>query len=1172
MGIRNILKERVLVIDGAMGTMLQSTIIPLEAWEGKLGCNEILNINAPEIIENIHRKYLEAGADLIKTNTFGALPWVLDEYGIKDKTYEIAKNGAKIVSKLCREFSTSLKPRFVTGSLGPGTKLPSLGQIDYDTMYEGYKTAALGLIDGGVDIFLLETFQDPLQIKAALHGLQDACQEMGKNIPIMVSATIETSGTMLIGTDAQTLAAIMEPFDILSLGFNCGTGPDLVEKHIRKLSEVWPGYISIHANAGLPENRGGYTYYPMDAQEFAQKESKFVEIPGVVILGGCCGTTPAHIKALFENVKDKKPIPPSGKQPKSLASLYSTQPLKQDPPPFLVGERTNATGSKQFRELLIREDYDSILSLAQGQVKAGAHALDVSVNFAGRDEIKDMKEVISRFAQKIPIPLMPDSTQPNTLEVALKLIGGKPIINSANLEDGEKKFDTVCKLAKRFGTSLVLLTIDENGMAKSKERKIEVAKRMYDRAVNLHGIDPEDLVFDMLTFTVGSGDQEYRDAAIQTIEAIREFHTLYPEVGFVLGISNISFGLDAQARKYLNSVFLHHCIKAGLTMAIVNPQHLIPFHKISKEDTEVCENLLFNIWKDGQDPLFRFINHFSSKKSSVVMQEADENLPVEEKIRKYLIDGEKDKLIKAVEEARHSIPPQKIINEILIDGMKYIGELFGEGKMQLPFVLQSAESMKAAVDYLNRYLPKAERKDRATLVLGTVKGDVHDVGKNLVDIILTNNGFKVINIGIKVEIDQFIKAYQEHNADAIGMSGLLVKSTLEMKNNLQELKRRGIRVPVLLGGAALNKKFVDEYCRPIYDGPVFYCRDAFDGIEAMTRIEKGISNVELKGDTESKIVEIQQEKEIPPITDIKMPSRDYPVVTPPFWGRKVWISKGSDDYEYIKNLAFEWINKGALFKRAWGYTTSGRSYEEYQKLKEEEVIPNYERLKKMLIEEDIFQPVIIYGYFPCRSDISKRVANFDNKQASLYIFSPEEGYNGKPINTEPLDHVLDRAILRMDFPRSSKPPYRSIPDFFHDDRHDVVAFTVVSAGNRISEIESELFREGKYKDYHLLHGLGVELAESLAEIVHKRIRIELKVAKNEGEKLEDVNWKVGRYQGVRYSPGYPACDDLSLNDRIFELLNPQEFGIELTENHLIVPEASTAAIVVYHPQATYFSV
>ena len=1180
--IRKLIKERVLVIDGAMGTMIQSMIIPMDAWKGKVGCNEILNIGAPDIIRSIHEKYAQAGADLIKTNTFGAIPWVLDEYGISDMAYQLSKAGAQLVKQVCDKYSTPEKPRFVAGSIGPGTKLPSLGHIHYDQMYEGYKITAKGLIDGGVDIFLLETFQDPLQIKAAIHAVQDASKEVGKDIPVMVSATIELTGTMLIGTDVQTLVAILQPFDIFSLGFNCGTGPDQIQQHLKTLSQIWDKPISIHSNAGLPENRGGQTYYPMGAEEFAQKESRFLDFDGVSIVGGCCGTTPAHIKALSEKVKGRRPKPPKGKQPRSLASLYSVQPLKQEPPPFIVGERTNATGSKKFRELLLKEDYDAILSIAQDQVKAGSHALDVSVNFAGRDEIKDMKAVISRFNEKVPVPLMPDSTQPKALEEALKLIGGRPILNSANLEDGEEKFNRVCQLARRFGAAVVLLTIDEKGMAKTTERKVEVAERMFRLATEKHGLHPEDIVFDVLTFTVGSGDEEYRDAAVQTIEAIKQIKERHPEVGFVLGISNVSFGLDTTARKYLNSVFLHHCVKAGLTMAIINPKHLIPYHRISEEDRKVCENLLFNVWENGEDPLFRFIQHFSKAKERETGSQEDElkNLPIEERIKKLLMDGDKEKLIKAVEEARHTISPEKIINEILIDGMKVIGELFGEGKMQLPFVLQSAEAMKAAVDYLNQYLPKKKKDKQATIILGTVKGDVHDVGKNLVDIILTNNGFKVVNLGIKVELEQFVEAYRKHNADAIGMSGLLVKSTLEMKNNLEQMKKMGINVPVLLGGAALNRSFVEEYCRPVYDGPVFYCRDAFDGIEAMSRIEKwdGKSPIDtdLGHKVEEETVSVQEvrKKEIPPISKIKMPDRSVPVPIPPFWGRKVWIYPGMEDkklYSYIQELAFRWINKGSLFKRAWGYTRGSKTKEEYEKLKKEEIIPTFEKLKKILIDEDLFQPTIIYGYWPCRADFPKE--GEENRECSLIIFPETQGWkDDRQANRQPLKEIIGAAELVMNFPRSSKPPFRCLSDYFHTDRHDLVAFTVVSAGNRLSEYENELFKKGNYKNYHLVHGLGVELAEALAEIVHKQIRIELGIAKEEGESLEDVNWQVRKYQGARYSPGYPACPDLSLNDKIFQLLKPEEFGITLTENHLIVPEQSTDAIVVYHPEATYFSV
>ena len=1180
--LRDLIGDKVLVIDGAMGTVIQSMIIPTDAWEGKSGCNEILNVTAPDIIRSIHEKYALAGADIIKTNTFGALPWVLDEYGIGERAYQLAKAGAELVRQICDTYSSTDKPRFVAGSLGPGTKLPSLGHIDYDEMYEGYKIAAKGLVEGGIDLFLLETFQDPLQIKAALRAVQDTAEESGKDIPIMVSATIELTGTMLIGTDVQTLAVIMEPFDILTLGFNCGTGPDQIESHLRKLSQVWNGYISVHSNAGLPENRGGHTYYPMGAEEFAEKESRFLDFDGVAVVGGCCGTTPSHIKALADKVKNRRPKPPKGSQPRSLASLYSVQPLKQQPPPFLVGERTNATGSKKFRELLLNEDYDGIISVAQEQVRAGAHGIDVSVNFAGRDEIKDMKAVIKRFNEKIPIPLMPDSTQPEALEAALKHIGGRPILNSANLEDGEEKFDRICQLAKRYGAALVLLTIDEKGMAKTKERKIEIAERMYKIATEKHGICPEDLVFDLLTFTVGSGDEEYREAAVHTIEAIKEIRKRHPEVGFILGISNVSFGLDMIGRKYLNSVFLHHCVEAGLTMAIVNPKHLIPYHRISEEDRKICENLLFNIWESGEDPLFRFIQHFSKVKEKDKKREEDllENLPVEERIKKHLIDGEKEKLIKAVEEARHTIPPDRIINDILIDGMKIIGDLFGKGKIQLPFVLQSAEAMKSAVDYLNKYLPKKKKERNTTIVLGTVKGDVHDVGKNLVDIILTNNGFKVINIGIKVELEDFIKAYKEHNADAIGMSGLLVKSTLEMKNNLEEMKKRGINVPVLLGGAALNKKFVDNYCRPVYDGPVFYCKDAFDGIKAMTRIEKWdrISPLDTDlGHDEEEKEELKPEKEeikIPPLSKIKMPDRSVPVPIPPFWGRNVWVYPEMEDknlYRYIQELAFKWINKGSLFKRAWGYTRSGKSKEEYERIKKEEILPAFERLKRVLINENIFQPKIIYGYWPCRSDFP--VEGEENKECSLIIFPETEGWiKDEDVNREPLKDIIGTGELVINFPRSKKPPYRCIADYFHTERHDTVAFTIVSAGSKLSEYEKELFRMGKYKDYHLVHGLGVELAEALAEIIHKKIRIELNIAENEGKTLEDVNYQIRNYQGARYSPGYPACPDLSINEKIFSLLKPEEFGITLTENYIITPEQSTDAIVVYHPEATYFSV
>ena len=1158
--ITELIQKKIIIIDGAMGTQIQSMEIPDEAWEGKEGCNELLNATAPDLIRRIHERYAMAGADLIKSNTFGSMEWVLDEYGLGERAYELSKKGCELVKSVCEAYSTPDKPRFCLGSIGPGTKLPSLGHITYDEMYAGYKTMAEGMIDGGVDIFLLETCQDPLQIKAALHACTDAAEEKGVQIPVMVSVTIELSGSMLIGTDAATIATIMEPFDILSLGFNCGTGPEQVEKHVKTLSEVWHKPISVHANAGLPQNRGGYTYYPMGPEEFARLQKGFTKYDGVTFLGGCCGTTPQHIKALADAVEGIVPKRATGSHPTSLASLFNSVTLMQDPPPLLIGERANATGSKAFRELLLAEDYEGTLTVGQQQVRAGAHVLDVSVGFAGRDETKDMREVMSLYAQKIPLPLMPDSTQTKALETALKCIGGKPIINSVNLEDGIEKFDAVCRLARRYGTSLVCLTIDEKGMAKTVERKLEVAERIYELATKKHGMKPEDLVFDVLTFTVGSGDEEYRDAAVQTIEAIRELRRRHPEVGTTLGLSNISFGLDKDARPYLNSVFLHHCLEAGLTSVIINVKHIIPMNKISEEDRKVCEDLLFDRREEG-DPLFRFIEHFS-KKEAVDQGAEDEaylKMSDEEKIHKLLLDGDKERMIPLVEEVRHRIPPEKIVNEILIDAMKVVGELFGSGQMQLPFVLQSAETMKAAVDHLQPYLPKKEKASDTTLVLGTVKGDVHDVGKNLVDIILSNNGFKVINLGIKVEIEEFFKAAQEHKADAIGFSGLLVKSTQVMKENLEVMKQKGLDIPVLMGGAALTKGFVDDYCRPIYDGPIFYCRDAFDGVVAMGRIEEGNFDTRLAGDMndEEETVVVKEKKEvvIPPFEEIPMPSRDVRIPIPPFWGRRVMTKADFDPA-----IAFEWLNHRMLFKQRWGYRSKGMTKEAYEKQLEEVVWPAYERLKRQFLEEGLFDPTIIYGYYPCRSD-----------DTTLLIFDESEGWHrDEDADREPLEYVMGRAKEQMTFPRQHKKPWRCLADYFHRDRHDVVAFTTVSAGSRISEYERKLYDEGKFHEYYLVHGLGVELAEALAEVAHKQIRLDLGIAENEGHTLRDV--KMRGYRGARYSPGYPACPDLELNGPIFRLLKPEDYGIKLSETWQIHPEQSTAAIVVHHPEAMYYSI
>lgn len=1144
--LNQIIKKQFLIIDGAMGTQIQMAAIPPEAWGENEGCNELLNATHPETILAIHEAYCKAGADIIKTNTFGAMDWVLEDYSIKYSAYELAFKGAKIAKEACEKY-VYLKPRFIAGALGPGTKLPSLGHITYDQMHEGYKEAAHGLIDGGVNLFLIETAQDPLQIKACLHALEDIMKELSVKLPIMVSVTIELSGTMLIGTDAQTIATILEPFDIFSLGFNCGTGPEQILSHVKTLSKVWERPISVHANAGLPQNRGGVTFYPMGEAVFASKQASFTEVDGVAILGGCCGTTPGHIKALGDELKTKKPKSPKGKMTPSLASLFETKTLVQNPAPFLVGERSNATGSKAFRELLLAQDFDGTLAVANEQIRSGAHALDVSVGFAGRDEALDMRKIITLYAQKTSLPLMVDTTQISALEAGLKCIGGKPIINSVNLEDGIEKFDAVCALAKRFGTALVCLSIDEKGMAKTKKEKLNLANRILKRAVNMHGFKPSDLVFDLLTFTVGSGDAEYKNAAIETIEAIREFGKQNPEVGFVLGVSNISFGLAKHAREYLNSIFLHHCVEAGLSMAIVNVKSIMPLHKIGDTERKICEDLLFNNHEVG-DPLFAFIRHFEG----VTLDKNDgkdsyEGLEKEELIHKLLVDGNKERMLKELVHLKETILPEVIINEVLIKAMKEVGELFGEGKMQLPFVLQSAEVMKAAVDYLKPFLPKNKKQSETTLILGTVKGDVHDVGKNLVDIILTNNGFKVVNIGIKADIGVFVDAYKKHKADAIGMSGLLVKSTAIMKENLEILKSQGISVPIILGGAALNDAFVEEYCRPFYDGPIFYCKDAFEGIVAMDRIEKSNHNTVLS-DNKKETISPKQKSIIIENETIIMPSRDLVIPTPPFWGERELKAD-------VKLLAFEWLNHKLLFSQRWGYSAKGLSKEERAHQNKNILWPLYDRLRLDVERLGLFKPILLYGYFPCRSDGEK-----------LYIFSQDKGWlpGVKPNKTD-----FKEALHILDFPRQSKEPHRCLSDFYANLHDDVVAFTCVSSGKKFSEYEAKLYEEGRYQEYYLMHGLGVELAEALAQIVHKQIRIDLGIAKDEKEHLRDVRKR--NYQGCRYSFGYSSCPDISQTRVIFDLLKPERYGIKLSETYQIHPEQSTTAMVSYHPQANYFT-
>jgi 5-methyltetrahydrofolate--homocysteine methyltransferase len=835
------LKRRVLLCDGGTGTLIQARDWDLEKdFLGLENCSEVLVLTRPDFIEDVHRAYFDAGADCVETNTFGANKVVLAEFGLSDKAYEISRRAAEIARKLADEFSTPEWPRYVLGSVGPGTKLASLGHIDYDTLEDSYAEEARGLLDGGIDAFLLETNQDLLTIKAAVNGCKQARSEKGRaDVPIFVGVTIETTGAMLVGSDIQAAMVALDALDIDGLGLNCATGPAEMAEHVRGLSERWRGMISVMPNAGLPMLVDGKTEYPLVPQELADWHQRFIEEDGVNLVGGCCGTTPAHIAAVRKMLDARADKAPKARTPQwepSVASLYSAVALRQENAVFAIGERSNANGSKKFRDLLNAEDWDALVSIGREQVKEGSHALDVCVAYVGRPEAADMTEVISRYRGQISVPLVIDSTETKVIETALKLIGGKAIINSINFEDGEEKAAQVLRLAKKFGAAVVALTIDEQGMAKSVDDKLRIAHRLYDFAVNTHGLPASDLLFDPLTFTICTGVEEDRNHGINTLDAIERISKELPECQIMLGLSNISFGLNAAARHVLNSVFLAHAQKRGMTGAIIHVSKIMPLHKIDEAHRVAAENLIFNRSQDGKDPLLVFVEMFKDAKAVETQKARPAN--IEEALKQRIVDGDKQGLDADLAEALKKYSPLDIINTILLDGMKVVGELFGSGEMQLPFVLQSAETMKAAVAYLEPLMEKAAGSHKGTMVLATVKGDVHDIGKNLVDIILTNNGYNVVNIGIKQPLDAILKAATEHKADAIGMSGLLVKSTVIMKENLEEMAKLGMATPVILGGAALTRKYVEDDCCAVYPG-THYAKDAFAGLKLMDQLMAG---------------------------------------------------------------------------------------------------------------------------------------------------------------------------------------------------------------------------------------------------------------------------------------------------------------------------------------------
>ena len=1130
------LKKGIIVFDGAMGTQVHALNPTEEEWDGRNGCPEVLNLTVPDKIEKIHLGYLEAGADVIETNTFGANEIVLAEFGLQDRTLEINRQAAQIAGKAVRNFDGA-QPRFVAGSIGPGTKLITLGQTDFDTMYRSYYLQAQGLLQGGVDLFVIETCQDLLQIKTCLLAVTDAMRQADKQLPVAVSVTVETTGTLLIGSEIGAVLSTLAPFHVDVLGMNCATGPEHMRPYIKQICQQFSGPVLCQPNAGLPQNVNGEMVYTLAIADFVNILSEFVEELGVQIVGGCCGTTPDYIRPLAGRIKTSSPAPRAAHTTPTVASLFSAQTLQQNPPPFFVGERANTNGSRIFREFLLKDDWDGIVSVARQQQNSGAHGLDLCVAYTGRDESTDMHEAVKRIVTQVDLPLFIDSTDIHVIEKALKLYGGRAVINSINLEDGEDRADKICQLARRFGAALIALTIDEKGMALEVEKKVAVAKRIYDIAVHRHGLAAHDLIFDPLTFTLGSGDESLKTAGINTLDGIEQIKKTLPGVFTLLGLSNISFGLDPESREILNSVFLAEAINKGLDLAIVNVKKIIPLYKIEPEDQEKCLNVIYN--RGNENPLFDFIAHFEKKAGRTKKEKSpDDSLSLEEKVKQRVIQGDKHDMENLLMTCLEQYNPLQVINEILIPAMKTVGELFGAGKMQLPFVLQSAEVMKFAVDKLEPFMEKTEEQSRTSMVIATVRGDVHDIGKNLVDIILTNNGFKVYNLGIKCEIETMLNKVDEVKADAIGMSGLLVKSTIVMKENLEEMKKRGYNIPVLLGGAALTRSYVDDVCQPLLDSPVIYCADAFAGLDTMSLIKEG----KLKAPAD----DAERAGQKRPASRVARPEvreeeidRNVDIPSPPFWGDKIVRDV---DLETV----FSYLTESVLFRGRWGYRRGKMSREEYDDLIDKVVKPEFEDLKKHCMDNRLINPLLVYGYYPCNSD---------GEQVIVYQPDSEE------------------ELTRLSFPRQKKAPYRCIADFFlpkENGVRDMIALQVVTVGMRAQEEARRLYDSNQYKKYLLFHGLSVESAEALAEYWHKKIREELAIAGADGATMDE--FVVQKYRGSRYSFGYPACPDLGENRKLFELLKPERIDVFLTEEDQMVPEQTTSAFIVHHPQAKYFTI
>jgi 5-methyltetrahydrofolate--homocysteine methyltransferase len=1162
------LEQRVLIADGAMGTMLHAAEPTLDDYQGHEGCVEILNLTRPDVVGGIHDAYLAAGADCVETNTFGANLAALGEYGIADRIFELSAAGARLARTAADAHSTADQPRFVLGSMGPGTKLPTLGHTTYATIRDAYQLNAAGLIEGGADALIIETCQDLLQTKAAVLGARRAIRDSGRDIALICQVAVETTGTMLLGSEIGAALTALEPLGIDLIGVNCSTGPAEMSEHLRYLSQHSRVPLSVMPNAGLPELTPTGARFPLGPDGLAVALERFVTDYGPRLVGGCCGTTPAHISALVEAVRGAAPALRTPDLDPGVASIYHHVPFAQDASVLLVGERTNANGSKAFRDAMLAADYQKCVEIAREQARDGSHMLDVNVDYVGRDGAQDMREIAGRFATASTLPIMLDSTEPNVIEAGLEMLGGRCVVNSVNYEDGDgpnSRFARMMPIVAEHGAAVVALTIDEEGQARTAEWKVRIAERLIADLTGNWGMRIEDIFLDCLTFPITTGQEEVRRDAIETIGAIRTIAQRYPGINFTLGVSNVSFGINAAARQVLNSVFLHECAEAGLTSAIVHASKILPMSKIPPEQREVALDLVYDRRREGYDPLSRFIEMFEGvDAASAKASRAEEllALPLEERLQRRIIDGERNGLESDLDTALATRPALAIINDTLLAGMKTVGELFGSGQMQLPFVLQSAEVMKTAVAYLEPYMEKADDGGKGRIVLATVRGDVHDIGKNLVDIILSNNGYDVVNIGIKQPISAILDAAEESNADAIGMSGLLVKSTVIMKENLQEMNSRGVssRWPVLLGGAALTRSYVEDDLRELFSGEVHYARDAFEGLSLMDKVmaAKRGESVVVDADRERKLAERRVRRErhramvsddLPELDDASVRSdvaADAPVPAAPFFGTRVIRGIALADYVSM-------LDERATFLGQWGLRGSrGGSGPSYEELVETEGRPRMRYWLDRLVSDQVLEAAVVYGYFPCYSEGNTLVVLDENA-------------------------AIERA--RFTFPRQRRERRLCIADFFRprdpSSGLDVIAMQLVTVGNPVSEYAEKLRAAHAYRDYFEVHGLSVQLTEALAEHWHRRIRSELVLPS--GQPLVDFDPPnldgilATDYRGCRYSFGYPACPDLEDRAKVAALLQPERIGVELSEEFQLVPEQSTDAIIIHHPEASYFN-